>query len=74
MYKTKTTFHTPELLPKPGILAIKICVEGDVSLQVFLHAVLVRDHVLVPHHQDHPLRLVLQGLRVDSVKKYSLKN
>ena len=68
MDKTKTTFCVPEFLPEPGILAIKICVEGDVSLEVLLHALLVGDHVLVPHNQDHPLGLVLEGLDVDTVK------
>ena len=55
--------HKPEPFPEPGILALKICVQGNVSLELLPHlALLVGEHVLVEQNQYHPLTLVLEGL------------
>ena len=56
--------HKPEPLPEPGIFALKICVQGNVSLELFPHSLLVGEHVLVEQNQYHPLTLVLEGLDV----------
>ena len=54
--------HKPEPLPEPGIFALKICVQGNVSLELLPHPLLVGEHVLVEQNQYHPLTLVLEGL------------
>ena len=59
--------HKPEPLPEPGILALKICVQGNVSLELLPHPLLVGEHVLVEQNQYHPLTLVLEGLGVGHV-------
>ena len=56
--------NKPEPLPEPGIVALKICVQGNVSLELLPNPLLVREHVLVEQNQYHPLTLVLEGLDV----------
>ena len=37
--------RVPKLLPEPGVFRIKVGVEGDVSLKIFIHALFVGDHL-----------------------------
>ena len=41
--------RVPKLLPEPGVFRIKVGVEGDVPLKIFLHALLVRDDLTWNH-------------------------
>ena len=49
-------------MPEPRIVSLQVSVEADVLLEVLLHVVL--DWQLPEHHDDDPLRPVLERLLV----------